>query len=266
MRSLVKLVRRYVLAGVGIALGVLILNVVIPFGVIFAVAYRSYFQLPFRPSQIADSFTLDETGTPRPGPEHTEEEWFYSFDWAMMLNDAGEIVYRHDLPAELDHPYTTREVVSFTRWYLEDYPVMCYLTDYGVLVLGYPKGSLVRYSFYMKSDLLHALLATVRPVILVDLLVIVLPCVLFAWGMHRRLRDVEQGLQELAAGRPVQLAEKGATAALARQLNQTGEHLRSQSERIARRDAARTDWIAGVSHDIRTPLALIFGQVEAKRS
>ena len=48
MRSLVKLVRRYVLAGVGIALGVLILNVVIPFGVIFAVAYRSYFQLPFR--------------------------------------------------------------------------------------------------------------------------------------------------------------------------------------------------------------------------
>ena len=262
MRSLVKLVRRYVLAGVGIALGVLILNVVIPFGVIFAVAYRSYFQLPFRPSQIADSFTLDETGTPRPGPEHTEEEWFYSFDWAMMLNDAGEIVYRYDLPAELDHPYTTREVVSFTRWYLEDYPVMCYLTDYGALVLGYPKGSLVRYSFYMESDLLHALLATVRPVILVDLLVIVLPCVLFAWGMHRRLRDVEQGLQELAAGRPVQLAEKGATAALARQLNQTGEHLRSQSERIARRDAARTDWIAGVSHDIRTPLALIFGHAE----
>ena len=262
MRLLVKLVRRYVLAGVGIALGVLILNVVIPFGVFFAVAYRSYFQLPFRPSQIADSFTLDETGTPRPGPEHTEEEWFYSFDWAMMLNDAGEIVYRYDLPAELDHPYTTREVVSFTRWYLEDYPVMCYLTDYGALVLGYPKGSLVRYSFYMESDLLHAMLATVRPVILVDLLVIVLPCVLFAWGMHRRLRDVEQGLQELAAGRPVQLAEKGATAALARQLNQTGEHLRSQSERIARRDAARTDWIAGVSHDIRTPLALIFGHAE----
>ena len=29
---------------------------------VFAVAYRSYFQLPFRPSQIADSFTLDETG------------------------------------------------------------------------------------------------------------------------------------------------------------------------------------------------------------
>ena len=141
MRSLVKLVRRYVLAGVGIALGVLILNVVIPFWVIFAVAYRSNFQLPFRPSQIADSFTLDETGTPRPGPEHTEEEWFYSFDWAMMLNDAGEIVYRYDLPAELDHPYTTREVVSFTRWYLEDYPVMCYLTDYGALVLGYPKRS-----------------------------------------------------------------------------------------------------------------------------
>ena len=115
----------------------------------------------------------------------------------------------------------------------------------------------------MESDLLHALLATVRPVILVDLLVIVLPCVLFAWGMHPPpARCGDRACRSLPAGRPVQLAEKGATAALARQLNQTGEHLRSQSERIARRDAARTDWIAGVSHDIRTPLALIFGHAE----
>lgn len=46
---------------------------------------------------------------------------------------------------------------------------------------------------------------------------------------------------------------------LAEKLNETGEQLRRRNEIIARRDTARTDWIAGVSHDIRTPLALILG-------
>lgn len=31
---------------------------------------------------------------------------------------------------------------------------------------------------------------------------------------------------------------------------------------LARRDNARTQWIAGVSHDVRTPLALIMGWAE----
>lgn len=40
------------------------------------------------------------------------------------------------------------------------------------------------------------------------------------------------------------------------------EQLRRRNEIIARRDDARTSWIAGVSHDVRTPLALILGWAE----
>ena len=49
---------------------------------------------------------------------------------------------------------------------------------------------------------------------------------------------------------------------LAQKLNETSEQLRRRNEIIARRDTARTEWIAGVSHDIRTPLALILGWAE----
>lgn len=55
---------------------------------------------------------------------------------------------------------------------------------------------------------------------------------------------------------------EGFTAELAEKLNQTSAHLQKQSEIIARRDQARTRWIAGVSHDVRTPLALILGWAE----
>ena len=36
----------------------------------------------------------------------------------------------------------------------------------------------------------------------------------------------------------------------------------SKNEMLSRRDNARTQWIAGVSHDVRTPLALILGWAE----
>ena len=265
MKTLGKLIRRYVLAGVGLALGLAVLNIVIFLGIILGVAYQKYKQIfvYFYPSDIASSFTCDPDGTLHPGAEHSEEEWFAGYEWAMMLDDAGQVIWQYRLPDELNHPYTVREVVSFSRWYLDDYPVMSYLNEYGTLVLGRPRGSLNRYNFYMDSDFSAVLFQSVPLALLANLLFIALPCTWFAWRMHRRLRGVETGLQELAGGRPVRLPEKGTTAALAHQLNQTSEHLRRQSAIIARRDAARTDWIAGVSHDIRTPLALIFGHAEA---
>ena len=66
----------------------------------------------------------------------------------------------------------------------------------------------------------------------------------------------------MAEGKEVHLKESGATAELAEKLNQTSCHLRQQNDLIARRDMTRANWIAGVSHDIRTPLALIMGYGE----
>lgn len=263
MSALWRLVRRYVLAGVGLALGLLVLNLVIFLGIVTTVGYRQALAIDrLYPSEIAAGFVRDAAGNPVPGPEHTPEDWFRGYAWAMMLDDEGRVVYAYALPDALNHRYTASEIVAFSRWYLDDYPVMCQLTDLGILVLGRPRGSVSRYNFYIDAEIGHALFAAVRPVLVLNLVLIVLPCALAGWALHRRLRGVEHGLQELAEGRPVRLAEGGATAGLARQLNRTSEHLRRQRETIARRDAARTEWIAGVSHDIRTPLALIVGYAE----
>lgn len=55
------------------------------------------------------------------------------------------------------------------------------------------------------------------------------------------------------------MREKGMASELAGKLNRTSSILQKQKEKLEQRDRARTEWIAGVSHDIRTPLALIMG-------
>ena len=73
---------------------------------------------------------------------------------------------------------------------------------------------------------------------------------------------VANGLDALAQGQTVQLPTDGFAGELAEKLNQTGAQLQAKNEMLSRRDNARTQWIPGVSHDVRTPLALILGWAE----
>ncbi len=54
----------------------------------------------------------------------------------------------------------------------------------------------------------------------------------------------------------------GIADGLAKKLNQTSRILEEQNQQLAKRDHARTNWISGVSHDIRTPLSLIMGYAD----
>lgn len=43
--------------------------------------------------------------------------------YQVLLDDTGTPVWNYRLPEHLNHTYTTSQVASFTRWYLDDYPV-----------------------------------------------------------------------------------------------------------------------------------------------
>ena len=87
-------------------------------------------------------------------------------------------------------------------------------------------------------------------------------CFWLSWRGAKRLETVANGLEALAQGQTVQLPTDGFAGELAEKLNQTGAQLQAKNEMLSRRDNARTQWIAGVSHDVRTPLALILGWAE----
>ena len=49
---------------------------------------------------------------------------------------------------------------------------------------------------------------------------------------------------------------------IASTINRTSDRLTAQREQLEKRDEARTEWISGVSHDIRTPLSLVMGYAD----
>ena len=86
---------------------------------------------------------------------------------------------------------------------------------------------------------------------------------MFFWDIYyKSLRPLAEGIAALSVNQRIHLQEKGVTASLAMQVNQTSDLLERQREALNKRDAARTEWIAGVSHDIRTPLSVIVGYAD----
>lgn len=217
MKTFSRLLRRYLLAAVGIVLLMFVLGTSFLGWVLWREGQRP--QREYSYSNIADSMVQTADGLAF-GPQHTPEEWMDGYSWAMVLDADGRVIWSYALPRTLDRRYTSSDVARFSRWYLDDYPVFCWTEDYGLFVAGTEPGSMWKYTAYTS------------PGMLTDIAGFLLPCLL---GM-------------LAAGLAVcfLLSWRGARELLA----------------LARRDNARTQWIAGVSHDVRTPLALILGWAE----
>lgn len=190
------------------------------------------------------------------GYEMLEES---SFIWAMLVDPEGDVAWSHELPPEIPLHYELTDIAVLSRWYLKDYPVGVWKNSLGLMIYGYDKDSFARYSLVSDLRTLDSFPFYVRTALLLNVVLLLALVLILAWRFYRSLRPVEQGIMRLSGGEMVELQEKGSVKELARRLNQTSAALREKDEKLRRRDDARTDWIAGVSHDIRTPLALITG-------
>lgn len=261
MKTLVRLIRRYVLLAVGLSLLLIVLGLalIIWVGIRFGLVWQEQFRYSYM--EIADQLQQDDSGSLSFG-EQDASYWLNGYAWAMVLDDDGEVIWEYQLPQELERRYTAPEIAVFSHWYLDDYPVFCQVRDYGLLVLGMPRDSIWKYSFWTYPELINWLFyrgTTVMGGVLVLILVL---CLLFSWRGAKSLGVVADGLDTLAEGRTVNSSTKGFAGELAEKLNRTSAQIRSRNEIIRQRDTARTNWIAGVSHDIRTPLSLILGWAE----
>lgn len=129
-------------------------------------------------------------------------------------------------------------------------------------MFGSPKHLVGKYNVEFPKKMIENLFLYVKIFLLVNILVVLLFVLCFGYRFYCSLKPVAEGIDKLSRQEQVHLKEKGMTGELAKKLNQTSEILVNQRRRLKQRDQARTDWISGVSHDIRTPLALIMGYAD----
>lgn len=190
----------------------------------------------------------------------------YRFVFLFVLDDEGDVIYRWRCPEDFPNHYTVGEVASFSRWYFRDYPVKVWNSGDGLLVAGRERGSTWKMTLEYSEVFMSHVGGHLWLLFLANMAVILFVIVYLGYRFYRSLQPLSEGIDMLSRNRRVRLSESGSLSALAARLNRTSDILEKQREFLERRDSARTEWIAGVSHDIRTPLAVIMGYADRLES
>lgn len=225
MKTFTRMIRRYVLATAAVVL--LVVGLLLGLAVYLGLHYGETSDDRARIGTLAEALTPTADGL-QFDPAQTPAQWMQGYAWAMVLDGNGTVIWQYDLPQNLNKHYTASEIASFSRWYLDDWPVFCWTADYGLFVAAQPRGSVWKYNIYSSAALMYAAAAGLLPTLGVLLAAVVGCCVFFSWRGARQLRAIAAGLDTIADGGTVELPTTGYAGELADAVNRASEQLRRQ--------------------------------------
>ncbi|MCR8980890.1 sensor histidine kinase [Brevibacillus laterosporus] len=256
MEGIIRILRSFVTTTIFISIFLLIFNFVL----LGTLVFKEINQHPSPEGvlkQVAqglgkqdDSYHLDE---------HAERLLQHNQAWAMLLGEDGYVRWDYHLPNDVPRSYNLVDVAKFSRYYLMEYPVYIWEHEDGLVVVGYPKESHWKYQFDFLSDWLRSLPQRLVLLLLFNVALALLISVVIGSRLIRGIRPLVAGVHNLAKEEAVQLDSKGIFGDLAQSINSASAILQNKTAALKARDEARSNWIAGISHDIRTPLSLVLG-------
>lgn len=140
-----------------------------------------------------------------------------------------------------------------------EYPVYSWEYGDGLLVVGYPKKSHWKYQFNYPSEWVRSLPQRFVLLLIINVAFPLLISVVMGMRLIKEIRPLVDSIHDLPKNQSVRLDPKGIFSDLAQSINSTSDKLQKNKSALKEKDQARSNWIAGISHDIRTPLSMIIG-------
>ena len=259
MKSMPKLIRRFV----GILLLSFLLLLVLNFTLLIVFTLR---QAPnARPWKMAEDVAGALTQTDGGAyvlPDDIRLTLENDDVWAILIDDnTKQVVWQTDnLPETVPMSYTLSGIAALTRGYSDGYPTFTGEREVGLVVLGYPRDSFWKHiwpswDYYTIANLPKTILC----VLAINVTLIFLIYVIANSKLLKSVRPIVDGIRNLPTGETVHLKETGVLSEIAANINRTFDILKAQQHQLRKKETARANWIAGVSHDIRTPLSMVMG-------
>ncbi|KNF09045.1 two-component system sensor kinase [Gottschalkia purinilytica] len=256
MEGVIRILRRFLGATIIISVFILVLNYILLGSFIFNGMNEKYSSKAVL-ENVATNLKLKDTRYYL--SESAEKLLAQNNAWAMLLDNNGQVVWNYRLPKEIPLTYTINDVAKFSRNYLMDYPVFVWEHDDGLVVVGYPKNSYGKYQFYFPVSWISSLPIRLVALLIGNIALALLLSILIGTRLIKSIKSLVDGIHALAKEENVYVKSKYIFGDLAKSINHTSNILQEKNATLKERDEARSNWIAGISHDSRTPLSMVLG-------
>lgn len=255
MKSMMKILSRYVLSAASAAIFLLIINFTTLAVWLFQAAGE--YGKNYTVAQMAEGLVVFNREYTLSEPIAAELD--QNRQWTMLIDEKGAVIWSRNLPADVPLTYSLTDVAGLSRWYLKDYPVKVWQHKDGLFVVGNPKNSMWKIGIEFPMKTMGNFRFWIPLFLILNLVTAVILALLSGLRLFLSLKKLTKGIEDLAQMKPVSMPAQGILGDLASDINQASSQLIRQEAALNKRDNARTTWIAGISHDIRTPLSVIMG-------
>lgn len=260
MKSVPKLIRRFV--GILLLSSVLILFInFLMFVILMISQFPDEDNSPYNIATEAGK-ALEETDSGYMLSKDISAKLQENQAWAILIdNDSLRVVWQtENLPNSIPCAYTLSDIADLAVGYIDGYPTYTGENENGIVVVGFPRNSFwkhIRPSW--KYSLVANLPKSFLIVLFVNIVFIFLIYIIANIKLLKSVKPITKGIQDLSAGEPVHIIETGVLSEISSNINLASDILQEQKEQLRKKETARANWIAGVSHDIRTPLSMVMG-------
>lgn len=176
--------------------------------------------------------------------------------WAIRIDKNGNVIENFNKPKEVKNKFDISDVVRFTRYYLNDYPVFTFVVKDGILVLAYPKNSLDKLPFnYYNYDLAKINFF----IFIISIFFVVLLVYIFylheVKSIFKKLNPLQEAINNVFDDDYKKLQEEG-------ELKEISETINEANSNYIKLKKSQSSWLRGISHDIRTPLTKLSWELE----
>lgn len=180
--------------------------------------------------------------------------------WAIRIDKNGNVIENFNKPKEVKNKFDISDVVRFTRYYLNDYPVFTFVVKDGILVLAYPKNSLDKLPFnYYNYDLAKINFF----IFIISILLFVLLVYIFylheVKSIFKKLNPLQEAINNVFDDDYKKLQEEG-------ELKEISETINEANSNYIKLKESQSSWLRGISHDIRTPLTKLSWELEGLKT
>lgn len=193
--------------------------------------------------------------------------------WIQILDENSNEVYRYNAPKNISEKHTPMELINGYKYAggFDNGDVDNILVSSKVIsnkeytyLLGFEKGKLEKFMItYNPGKLVDTMAKIIWFILFVDLIIALIFGYIFSKRLTKPMKEIIKGVENLEEGKyDIYYKEKGLYQSVYMKLNKLSDTLKSNEIERNKLDRLKQEWIANISHDIKTPLSSIKGYAE----
>lgn len=185
--------------------------------------------------------------------------------WLQIIDTNGDEVQSFDKPKGVPLHYSPTSILNMCQNGIRDYSVFLGSVHSGeeewTYLIGFPI-QISKVTMYASKDKF----TTFKPIVLIMLGVLLflltISSFIYNFIVAKQTKQIRKSIREISSRTYIPVQNNGSYGDIYEELNIMNSEIRSGEEARAKDEKLREEWIANITHDLKTPLSPIRGYAE----